>query len=105
MTFEFIVLKWPPKSLALNPIEAEQENAIIDVQLTNLQQTCCYHVNMDKNLYGMFPAPCSVYATKNKIGLNAKGVQIRTGKVHQIKWSVSVNVMLLAIQKLYEYKP
>ncbi len=25
----------------------------------------CYHVNMDQNLWGMFPTPCWIYATKN----------------------------------------
>ncbi len=25
----------------------------------------CYHVNMNKNLWGMFPTPCWIYATKN----------------------------------------
>ncbi len=25
----------------------------------------CFHVNMDQNLWGMFPTPCWIYATKN----------------------------------------
>ncbi len=25
----------------------------------------CYHVNMDQNLWGMFPTPCWIYALKN----------------------------------------
>ncbi len=25
----------------------------------------CYQVNMDQNLWGMFPTPCWIYATKN----------------------------------------
>ncbi len=25
----------------------------------------CYHVNMDQHLWGMFPTPCWIYATKN----------------------------------------
>ncbi len=25
----------------------------------------CYHVNMDQNLWGMFPTPCRIYATNN----------------------------------------
>ncbi len=28
--------------------------------------TWCYHVNMDQNLWGMFPKPCWIYATKNQ---------------------------------------
>ncbi len=47
---EFTLLKWPPQSPDLNPIELlcdvmEREIHIMDVQTTNLQQ-----VNMDQNL-------------------------------------------------------
>ncbi len=42
---EFTLLKWPPQSLDLSPIEhlwdvVEREIRIIDVQPTNLQQLC-----------------------------------------------------------------
>ncbi len=42
---EFTLLKWPPQSPDLNPIEQlwdvmEQEIRIMDVQTTNLQQLC-----------------------------------------------------------------
>ncbi len=42
---EFTLLKWPPQSPNLNPIEhlwgvVEREIRIMDVQLTNLQQLC-----------------------------------------------------------------
>ncbi len=42
---EFTLLKWPPHSPALNPLEhlwdvVEREIHIMDVQLTNLQQLC-----------------------------------------------------------------
>ncbi len=42
---EFILLKWPPQSSDLNPIEhlwdvVEREIRIMDVQPTNLQQLC-----------------------------------------------------------------
>ncbi len=67
---EFTLLKRPPQSPDLNPIEhlwdvVEREIHIMDVQTTNLQQLWCYHVNMDQNLWGMFPTPCWINATKN----------------------------------------
>ncbi len=67
---EFTLLKWPPQSPDLNPIEhiwdvAEQEICIMDVQQTNLQQLCDAIVNMDQNLWGMFPTPYWIYAMKN----------------------------------------
>ncbi len=37
---EFTLLKWPPQSPDLNPIEVEREIRIMDVQLTNLQKLC-----------------------------------------------------------------
>ena len=42
---EFTILKWPPQSPDLSPVEhlwdvLQQEIVIMDVQLTNLQQLC-----------------------------------------------------------------
>ncbi len=67
---EFTLLKWPPQSPDLNPIEhiwgvVVQEIRIMDVQPTNLQHLCDAIVNMDQNLWGMFPTPCWIYAMKN----------------------------------------
>ncbi len=64
------LLKWPPQSPYLNPIEnlwdvVEREIYIMDVQPTNLQQLQIYHVNMNQNLWGLFPTLCWIYATKN----------------------------------------
>ncbi len=42
----------------------EREIRIMDVQRDKSAATSwCYHVNMDQNLWGMFP--CWIYATKN----------------------------------------
>ncbi len=81
---EFTLLKWPPQSPDLNPIEhlwdvVEREIHIMDVQPTNLQQLRD-DVNMDQNLWGMFPTPC----------WRQKGVQPGTSKVYPIKWPVSI---------------
>ncbi len=52
---EFNLLKWPPQSPYLSPIEhlwdvVEREICIMDVQPTNLQQLRDAIVNMDQNL-------------------------------------------------------
>ncbi len=68
---EFTLLKWPPQSPDLNPIEhlwdvVEREIHIMDVQPTNLQQLCDTIMSIwIQNLWGMFPTPCWIYATKN----------------------------------------
>ncbi len=64
---EFTLLKWPPQSPDLNPIEhiwdvVELEICIMDVQPTNLQQLRDARL---QNLWGMFPTLCWIYATKN----------------------------------------
>ncbi len=63
---EFTLLKWPPQSPDLNLTEhlwdvVEREIHIMDVQPTNLQQL---RENCE-NLWGMFPTPRWIYATKN----------------------------------------
>ncbi len=95
---EFTLLKWPPQSPDLNPIEhlwdvVEREIRIMDVQPTNLQQLrdalmsiwtkiseeCCQHL--------VESVPRRIKAV-----LKAKGVQHGTSKVYIIKWPVSVYI-------------
>ncbi len=44
----------------------------------------CYHVNMDQNLWGIFPTACWIYATRIKAVLKSKGVQPGTSRVYLI---------------------
>ncbi len=104
---EFTLLKWPPQSPDLNPIEqlwdvVEREIHIMDVQPTNLQQLqWCYHVNMDQNLWGMFPTPCWIYATEELRQLwSQKRVQPCTSMGYLIKWPVSVCIHIYIIRKI-----
>ncbi len=64
---EFTLLKWPPQSPDLNPIEhlwdvVEREIRIMDVQPTNLQQLRDTIMSIWTKI---FPTPCWIYATKN----------------------------------------
>ncbi len=90
---EFTLLKWPPQSPDLNPIEhfwdvVEREIHIMDVQPTNLQQlrdaimsiwTKIFFQNLDESMLWRIKAV-----------LKAKGVRPGTSKVYLIKWPVSV---------------
>ncbi len=103
---EFTLLKWPPQSPDLNPIEhiwdvVEREICIMDVQPTNLQQLRDAIMPVWTK---MFPAPCWIYATKNWGGSEGKrGVQPGTSKVYLIKWPVSVYVYIYMCMCIYIY--
>ncbi len=68
---EFTLLKCPPQSPDINPIEnlwdvVEREICIMDVQPTNLQQLRDAITSIwTKNLWGMFPTRFWIYAMKN----------------------------------------
>ncbi len=95
---EFTLLKWPPQSPDLNPIEhlwdvVEREIHIMDVQTTNLQQlrdaimTICTKISEECFQHLVESMPRRI-----KTVLKAKGVQPGTSKVYLIKWPVSVYI-------------
>ncbi len=93
---EFTLLKWPPLSPDLNPIEhlwdvVEREIRFMDVQLTNLQQLC----DVIMSIWTKISEECFQHLVESmprriKAVLKAKAVQPGTGKVYLIKWPVSV---------------
>ncbi len=90
---EFTLLKWPPQSPDLNPIEhlwdvVEREIRIMDVQATNLQQ-------LRDAIMSIWTKISEKYVSKTLLNLcheelrqvwRQKGVQPGTSKVYIIKW-------------------
>jgi len=95
---EFTLLKWPPQSPDLNPIEhlwdvVEREILIMDVQPTNLQQLC----DAIMTIWTKISEQCLQHLVESmtrriKTVLKRKGVQPGTSKVYLIKRPVSVDI-------------
>ncbi len=93
---EFTLLKWPPQSPDLNPIEhlwdvVEREIHIMDVQPTNLQQLC----DAFMTIWTKISEECSntllnLCHEELRQFWRQKEVQPGTSKVYVIKWPVSV---------------
>ncbi len=88
---EFNLLKWPPQSPNLNPIEhlwdvMEREICIMDVQPTNLQQLREAIMSISTKIYQTLLNLCHEELTQF---WRQKGVQPGTSKVYLIKWPVS----------------
>ncbi len=92
---EFTLLKWPPQSPDLNPIEhlwdvVEREIHIMDVQPTNLQQLC----DAIMSTWTKISEECLQHLVESMTRRikfwKQKGVQPGTSKVYLIKWPVSV---------------
>ncbi len=97
---EFTLLKWPPQSPDLNPIEhlcdvVEREIHIMNVQPTNLQKLC----DAIMSIWTKISEECFQHLVESmprrfKAVLKAKGGPPGTSMVYLIKWPVSVLYML-----------
>ncbi len=91
---EFTLLKWPPQSSDLNPIEhlwdvVEREIHIMDVQPTNLQQLRDAIMSIwNKISEEYFQHLVESMSRRIKAVLRAKGIQPGTSKVYLIKWYI-----------------
>ncbi len=102
---EFTLLKWPPQSPDLIPIEhlwdvVEQEIHIMDVQPTNLLQLR----DAIMSIWIRISEECFQHLVKCHEELRQfwrhEGVQPGTSKVYLIKWSVSVYTQYIYIYYL-----
>ncbi len=110
---EFTLLKWPPQSPDLNPLEhlwdvVEREIHIMDVQPTNLQQLCDAIMSIwTKISEEYFQHFVESMPQIMKAVLKAKGFQPGTSNVYIIKWPVSVHTHTqtqLYLKKKFEYR-
>ncbi len=98
---EFTLLKWPPQSLDLNPIEhlwdvMEREIHIMDVQPTNLQQLRDAIISIwPKSLSNVSNTLLNLCHEELRQFWRKKGVQPGTSMVYLIKWPVSVYVSFI----------
>ncbi len=106
---EVTLLKWPPQSPDLNPIEhlwdvVEQEICIMDAQPTNLQQLCDAIMSIwPKSLRNVSNTLLNICHEELRQFWRQKGVQPGTSKVYLIKWSVSVYIILFICIYIYIY--
>ncbi len=115
---EFTLLKWPPQSPDLNPVEhlwdvVEREINIMDVQPTNLQQLRDAIISIwPKSLRNVSNTLLNLCHDELRQFWRQKGVQPGTSKVNIIKWPVSVCMYIYiylisckaALQRLYRKK-
>ncbi len=104
---ELTLLKWPPQSPDLNPIEhlwdvVEREIYIMDVQPTNLQQLRDAIIS----IWTKISEECFQHLVESmpwriKVVLKAKRVQPSTSKVCLIKWPVCVCVCVCTYVCMY----
>ncbi len=106
---EFSLVKWPPQSPDLNPIEhlwdvVEREIHIIDVQPTNLQKLR----DAIMSIWTKISEECFQHLVKSMpqriiAVLKTKGVQPGTSKMYLIKWPVSICVYIYIYIYIYIY--
>ncbi len=102
---EFTLLKRPPQSPDLNPIEhlwdvVKREIRIMDVQTTNLQQLRDAIMSIwPKSLRNVSNTLLNLCHEELKQFWRQKGVQPGTSKVYLIKWSVSLYITQICKEK------
>ncbi len=105
---EFALLKWPPQSPDLNPIEhlwdvVERKIRIMDVPLTNLQQLRNAIMSIwPKSLRNVSNTLLNLCHEELRQFWRQKRVQLGTSKVYLIKWPVSVSNVKIIVAAVKE---